>query len=151
MKYSLEINKKNFDVTISGISENMARVLVNGQPYEVRIGNPPGTSASPQVPAQPFTAQSQKTAVPGPIKVQKTQASPLPAGQGEPVLAPIPGLILEIRVKVGQTVNAGQIVAILEAMKMENSLVTPVSGTVKEIRVEKGAQVSTGDVILVVG
>ena len=56
----------------------------------------------------------------------------------ESILAPIPGLILEVKVKVGDAVNAGQIVAVLEAMKMENSLITHVSGTVKEIRVEKG-------------
>jgi glutaconyl-CoA decarboxylase len=72
-------------------------------------------------------------------------------GQYEPILAPIPGLIMEVRVKVGDAVSAGQIVSILEAMKMENSLTTHVSGTVKEIRVEKGSEVSTGDVILIVG
>lgn len=148
MKYNLEINKKNFDVTISGIAGNTANVLVNGQPYEVRIGNPPKPSVQPAE-TQP-EVPAQKTAMPGPVPLKKSQST-LPVGQGDPILAPIPGLILEVKVKIGQAVNAGQIVAILEAMKMENSLVTHVSGTVREIRVEKGSQVSTGDVILIVG
>ena len=151
MKYHLQINQKNFDVTISGIAGNTARVLVNGQPYEVRIGNPPKPSAQPAA-AQPAVTV-QKAATPAPVLPKQPEASPSPVvqGIGEPILAPIPGLILEIRVKVGEAVSAGQIVSVLEAMKMENSLITHVSGTVTEIRVEKGAQVSTGDVILFVG
>jgi biotin carboxyl carrier protein len=150
MKYNFEINQKNFDVTISGISGNVASVLVNGQPYNVRIGDPSKTSAQ-QTAAQPgVTAQT--TTAQAPIQSQKTGASiPQVQGQDEPILAPIPGLIMEVRVKVGDAVSAGQIVSILEAMKMENSLTTHVSGMVKEIRVEKGSEVSTGDVIMIVG
>ena len=150
MKYNFEINQKNFDVTISGITGNTASVLVNGQPYNVRIGDPSKTSAQ-QTAAQPgVTAQT--TTAPAPIQSQKTGVSiPQVQGQDEPILAPIPGLIMEVRVKVGDAVSAGQIVSILEAMKMENSLTTHVSGTVKEIRVEKGSEVSTGDVIMIVG
>ena len=147
MKYHLEINKKYFDVTISGISGNMARVLVNGQPYEVNIGKPPQPGAQPAV---DYSA-AQTTATPSPLPAQKPETS-LPSGMPgqELILAPIPGLILEIKVKVGEAVSAGQTVAVLEAMKMENSLTTHVSGTVMEIRVEKGSEVSTGDVILII-
>ena len=151
MKYNFEINQKNFDVTISGITGNTASVLVNGQPYNVRIGDPSKTSAQ-QTTTQPGI-MAHTTTTPMPIQSQKTEAS-IPRvvqGQGEPILAPIPGLIMEVRVKVGDAVSAGQIVSILEAMKMENSLTTHVSGTVKEICVEKGSEVSTGDVILIVG
>lgn len=151
MKYHLQINQKNFDVTISGIAGNTARVLVNGQPYEVHIGNPPKPDAQPTAAQPAITVQ--KAATPAPVlsKQPETPTSPVVQGIGEPILAPIPGLILEIRVKVGEAVSAGQIVSVLEAMKMENSLITHISGTVTEIRVEKGAQVSTGDVILFVG
>jgi biotin carboxyl carrier protein len=151
MQYHLQINQKNFDVTISGIAGNTARVLVNGQPYEVRIGNSPKPAAQPTA-AQPAVTVL-KAATPAPVLPKKPEAptSPVVQGIGEPVLAPIPGLILEVKVKVGQVVSAGQIVSVLEAMKMENSLITHISGTVTEIRVEKGVQVSTGDVILVVG
>ena len=151
MKYNFEINQKNFDVTISGITGNTASVLVNGQPYNVRIGDPSKTSAQQTAAQSGVTAQAPTT--PMPIQSQKTEVSfsHVVQSQGEPILAPIPGLIMEVRVKVGDAVSAGQIVAILEAMKMENSLTTHVSGTVKEIRVEKGSEVSTGDVILIVG
>ena len=145
MKYQLEINQKNFEVTIGGIAGNMARVLVNGQPYEVRIGKHPMPGAQP---AAVHTAQ----AMPIPAPSQKPQSSIPSVMQGhEAILAPIPGLILEIKVKVGEAVSAGQTVAILEAMKMENSLTAHVSGTIKEIRFEKGSEVSTGDVILTIG
>jgi biotin carboxyl carrier protein len=65
--------------------------------------------------------------------------------------APIPGLILEVRVKVGDRVSAGQIVAVMEAMKMENNLIAQKDGVVQDIRVQKGTEVSTGDVIMVIG
>ena len=152
MKYHLEINQKNFDVTISGIAGNTARVLVNGQSYEVRIGNLPKPAAQPTTAQPDVTAQTTAAPAPAPQSL-KPEASipPVVQGQGETILAPIPGLILEVKVKVGETVSVGQTVSILEAMKMENSLITHVSGTVKEIRVEKGSEVSTGDVILIVG
>jgi glutaconyl-CoA/methylmalonyl-CoA decarboxylase subunit gamma len=152
MKYHLEINQKNFDVTISGIAGNSARVQVNGQPYVVHIGRPPKPDS--QRPAtQPPGAVKRTNEASATVQSQKHQASILPVlpSQSEPILAPIPGLILEIKVKVGEIVSAGQSVAVLEAMKMENSLITHVSGMVKEIRFEKGSEVSTGDVILIVG
>ncbi len=152
MKYNLEINKKNFDVTIGGIVGNTAQVQVNGQAYEVRIGNLTKPAIRPTTVHPAATAQTIRTPAPA-APPQKPEASPPPVaqGMGEPILAPIPGLILEIKVKIGDTVSAGQSIAVLEAMKMENSLTTHVAGTVKEIRVEKGSEVSTGDIIMVVG
>ncbi len=155
MNYQLTINGKDFDVTIAGITGSTARVLVNGKPYDVRIGQtaggggggtptvqhvasvPPVSTGSPSVsqPAAPATSTVQDDA---------------PA-EGEAILAPMPGLILEVKVKVGQLVVAGETVAVMEAMKMENNLMTHAAGTVKEIRVEKGTEVSTGDVIMVIG
>jgi glutaconyl-CoA/methylmalonyl-CoA decarboxylase subunit gamma len=76
------------------------------------------------------------------------QAQPV---EGEPILVPIPGLILEVTVVIGETVTAGQTVAIIEAMKMENSITAHMSGTVRDIRVQKGSQVSTRDVIMIIG
>ena len=67
------------------------------------------------------------------------------------MVAPIPGLILKINVKVGDAVSAGQVVAIMEAMKMENNISSNISGTVTAIRAGEGSQVTTGDVIMVIG
>jgi biotin carboxyl carrier protein len=69
---------------------------------------------------------------------------------GGAVVAPIPGLILQIKVKVGDAVSAGQVVAIMEAMKMENNISSNISGTVASIRAGEGAQVTTGDVIMLI-
>jgi biotin carboxyl carrier protein len=66
------------------------------------------------------------------------------------VLAPIPGRILDIKVQVGEAVQAGQTVATMEAMKMENNIVSNIDGTVQEIRVQKDSEVATGDVLMVV-
>lgn len=76
------------------------------------------------------------------------QAQPV---EGEPILVPIPGLIIEVKVVVGETVTTGQDVAIIEAMKTENSITAHVSGTVRDIRVQKGSQVSTRDEIMIIG
>lgn len=153
MKYQLEINKKNYDVTIKSVSENMARIVVNGESYDVRIGKSPDRSIAAVQPAitQSSTVQSD---LPAPVTEAAPAVSHLPiAGpvEGERILAPIPGLILDIKVAVGETITAGQSVAIIEAMKMENSIVAHVSGTVRDIRVQKGSQVSTNDVIMIIG
>ena len=153
MKYQFEINQKNFDVTISSVSGNMARVVVNGESYDVRIGKSPD---------QPMAAIKPAITQPAPVRtelpIQVPEAAPvmpslLSAGpvEGEPILAPIPGLILDVKVVVGETVTAGQAVAIIEAMKMENSIASHVSGTVRNIRVQKGSQVSTREVIMIIG
>jgi len=149
MKYQLEINQKNYDVTINSVSENMARIVVNGESYDVRIGKSPAA-------VLPATTQSApvQSDVPTRMPEAAPAISPLPlAGpvEGEPILAPIPGLILNIKVAVGETISAGQSVAIIEAMKMENSIVSHVSGTVRDIRVQKGSEVSTRDVIMIIG
>ncbi|MBF0229812.1 MAG: biotin/lipoyl-binding protein [Desulfamplus sp.] len=100
---------------------------------------PPQAKAAPKVASA--TAPKQATAAP------KT-ASGSSVGA---IKAPMPGLIIDIKVKVGDTVKAGQVVAIMEAMKMENDLPSTLDGTIKEVRVQKGTQVSTGDVLIVIG
>ena len=153
MKYQLEVGGKKFEVQIGEISEGIARVTVNDEPYEVKIenftevigGGParPPVQASAQAPAAaPVPAASASTSAPAPVA---------PMAGTEVVVAPIPGLILDIKVAAGDSVSAGQVVAVMEAMKMENNLVSNVSGTVQEIRVQKGAEVSTGDVIMLIG
>jgi len=70
---------------------------------------------------------------------------------GETIIAPIPGLITALKVEVGDWVDAGRTVVVIEAMKMENNLVTHCAGIVKTIHVQKGSQVNTGDPILTIG
>ncbi|MDP3283735.1 MAG: acetyl-CoA carboxylase biotin carboxyl carrier protein subunit, partial [Desulfobacterales bacterium] len=85
-------------------------------------------------------------------KMSQTPVSTsLPAPGSASIVAPIPGVILDIAVQVGDKVEAGQTVVIIEAMKMENNLVSSTDGIVREIRVQKGAKVKTGDLIMIIG
>jgi biotin carboxyl carrier protein len=153
MKYQLEINQKKFDVTIGSFSGSMARVVVNGETYDVRIGNLPDRSVAAVEPAAIEPASLNAGMPPRAPEAALVVAPPLSAGpvEGNPILAPIPGLILDVKVAVGETVTAGQTVAIIEAMKMENSIAAHVSGKILDIRIQKGSQVSTRDVIMTIG
>jgi glutaconyl-CoA/methylmalonyl-CoA decarboxylase subunit gamma len=143
MIYNLKIAEKSFKVEIGDIGSNPVRVVVNGLPYSVKIEKPEGAGVSPK--AVETTSQTVQAAAPPP----KPAARESKSGAGA-LTAPIPGLILEIKVNVGDSVSQGQVVAIMEAMKMENDLLAPISGTVQEILSQKGTDVSTGDVIMVI-
>ena len=148
MGYSLSVGGKKFEVEIEQIVDGIARVSVNNRLYEVTVANidevaagiPPAAAAD--VPAGPKPARSA-------VSLLNPSQAAFAAGD-DALSAPIPGLILEVRVKVGDKVSAGQIVAIMEAMKMENNLIAQKDGVVHEIRVQKGAEVSTGDVIMII-
>ena len=149
MKYHLTINDTPYEVDIGEVKGEQLAVSVNGEPYRVVLQKPADLTGR-TAPSSISAGASPPAAAP----VRPVKAPPPPvravAGSGS-VLAPIPGLILDIKVTVGESVAAGQSVATIEAMKMENSLTSTVSGTVREIRVQKGAQVATGDVIMVIG
>ena len=111
-------------------------VNVNGNSYEVEVEEVGGVSAPAVAPvAAPVAAP---TAAP--------KAAPAPAG-GTPVKAPMPGNVLDIKVSNGQAVKQGDVLVILEAMKMENEISAPQDGTVTVVA-SKGATVNTGDVLV---
>lgn len=109
------------------------RVNVNGTEYEVAVEE---ISAS-EVKAAPKAAPAAPAAAP------KTVG----AGAGEKITAPMPGNILSVNVSAGQTVKSGEVLMILEAMKMENEIMAPKAGKVTSVTVSKGASVATGDVL----
>ncbi len=114
------------------------KVNVNGTEYKVSIELISETEASAPV-AAPVEA-------PAPAAAPATAA---PAG-GEKVNAPMPGTILSVNVKVGDAVKKGQVLVILEAMKMENEIMAPVDGTVSFVGVNQGATVESGSTICVI-
>jgi glutaconyl-CoA/methylmalonyl-CoA decarboxylase subunit gamma len=150
MGYSLSVGGKKFDVEIGQIVDGQARVSVNNRFYdmtvenfaEVAVGIPPEATAG-------VPAVSIKKPVRSAVSLLNPSQAAFAAGD-DALSAPIPGLILDVRVKEGDKVSAGQIVAIMEAMKMENNLIAQKDGVVLEIRVQKGTEVSTGDVIMVI-
>ncbi len=146
MNYKIAIGEKKFDVEVGEIRDGLAQVSVNHKPFEVKIENYAEImpSAAAPAPAAPKPAPA-----PRPVTIAP---APKPAAAGGNVIsAPISGLIVNVMVKAGDTVSAGQVVAILEAMKMENSIVSNVAGIVKDVRAQKGAEVATGDVLMVIG
>jgi biotin carboxyl carrier protein len=143
MKYRIRIDEKEFAVQVLSAAGGQARVAVDGTTYEiVYSGGPetakPAVAAAASAAPRPAVAQSAPTA-----QVWTT------AGPGA-LVAPIPGIIIQVLVKPGDAVKAGQIVAVMEAMKMENNLTADTTGTVREVRVQKGSEVATGDVILII-
>lgn len=125
------------------------KVTFMGKPYYVEVETMPegtdaqstATAAAPasvSVPAQPPEA-------PRPVPAKPVSAAPsAPAAGAELVTAPMPGNILSVDVAPGQAVKAGDVLVILEAMKMENEIVAPKDGTVSAIHTQKGAVVETG-------
>ena len=147
MHYQLKINEQDFAVEVGAQQAGNLRVSVNGTVYDVTVVQGAGTPA-PRVtvvePPSHFAPGSAPAAAPAAPRSLAT------AVEGA-ILAPIPGLIVEIKVRVGDAVQAGQTVAVMEAMKMENNLVSQMDGVVREILVQKGSEVATGDVIVRIG
>jgi Biotin-requiring enzyme. len=123
-------------------------ITVNGNTYEVAVEEKTGvTSAAPVQVSAPTPAN----AAPAPqAPVQKAAPAPKAAAGAEgniKVSAPMPGKILSIKAQIGQTVKRGDVILILEAMKMENEIVAPQDGTVASINVNAGQSVEAGDLL----
>lgn len=130
MKYNITLNGRTYEVEVE------ACVAMALQEFEAFAPAAPVAAA----PAAPVAAPA--AAAPA------APAAPAVAG-GESVDAPMPGTILKVNVQVGQTVKAGDVLVILEAMKMENEIMSPRAGTVSQILVSKGSTVDTGAALIV--
>ncbi len=151
-KYEVSINNKQYSVVVKKYTKQDAELEINGKPYLVKLDAPISTPAlmgapvqqQPMQPVQPVQPISQPQAQPA-----APAASSAPAG-AEVIKAPIPGSILEVLVKVGDTVSDGQTVFKMEAMKMENDINTTASGTVSSINVAVGDAVNQGQELMVI-
>ncbi len=124
-------------------------VTVNGSLYQVEIEEVDSFGAVPAPAAAPAPAPA-PAATPAPAPAPK--AAPVPAASGSAganvIKAPMAGTIVSVNVKVGDTIADGSVVAVLEAMKMENEIFAPASGTVASVNVNKGANVSADDILI---
>ena len=151
--------KKGKDV----LKEMKYVATLNGKKYEVEIERvdeyrPLDRGAQVSAPAPILAAAPAPKAAPAPAAAPAPKAAPAPApaaapaaapsAGGQTVEAPMPGKILDIKVKVGDAVSYGQCVIVMEAMKMETEIVAPAAGTVAAINVSTGDSVETGAVLV---
>ncbi len=129
--YKFKINGKEYEVAINNVEGKNASVTVNGAEYQVELENAPVAAPVAAAPA---------AAAPAPAAAPAAK----PAGAGKVVASPLPGVIIEVSVKEGQAVKAGQKVAVIEAMKMENEIAAECDGTITAIHVAKGDSVLEG-------
>ena len=138
-EYKFKIGGKEYNVTVNPKEGKFFDVTVNGATYEVEAENAPAAAPAP-------------VAAAAPVQAAPAAAAPAakPAGAGEKVPSPLPGVIIEISVKEGQQVKQGQKVVIIEAMKMENEIPAPKDGTITEIHVHKGDTLQEGDPVVTI-
>ena len=132
MRYKVTLNNKVYEVEV----EETSAMLVDE--YEALA--PVAPAAAPVAAAAPAAPVAAPAAAPAPVA----------AAAGEQVTAPMPGTILKVNVQNGQAVKEGDVLCVLEAMKMENEIMAPKAGTVAQVVTSKGASVNTGDVLVVI-
>ena len=138
MKYVVTLNGKNYEVDVTETD-----AIVTGVTQV-----PVMVAAAPAVAAAPVAAPAE---APKAEEAPATPAAPAaPTASGTQVKAPMPGSILAVKASAGQAVKAGDVIVVLEAMKMENDIVAPCDGTVKEILVTKGSTVNTDDILAII-
>ena len=148
-KYQYKVQGVDYDVEIEEVEGNLAKVSVNGIPFEVELKrpiNPVHAIKKPKVAAPKPAAPT-----PAPAAAPVAAAPAAAPGSGNPVKAPLPGTISSISVKVGDQVNVGDTVLVLEAMKMQNNIEAEYAGTVTSIVVNPGDSVMEGAVLLTIG
>ncbi|MBO5700105.1 MAG: biotin/lipoyl-binding protein [Bacteroidales bacterium] len=144
-EYKLKINGNDYAVTVNEVDGSMAEVEVNGTPFKVEFEKPIKKAAAPV--SKPMAPKATPAGAPE-VKVSKPAAA---AGAGNAVTSPLPGVILEVSVKVGDVVKRGDKVMVLEAMKMENVIEATADGTVTAIKVDKGDSVLEGAPLVIIG
>lgn len=119
------------------------RITVEGKTYEVEVEELDSeVSASVRKPAPTVTPQAVSVPKKPPV------AAPIHAATSKNVIAPMPGTITEVKVTAGQQVKEGDVICVLEAMKMETDIVAPHSGTIESVNISMGSKVATGDVMI---
>jgi biotin carboxyl carrier protein len=143
-EYNYKVHGVDYKVNIEEIEGNTAKVTVNGKAFEVEMSHPvkpthksiqKATTATPATPAQTVNVTATKSTT---------------AGSGTKVNAPLPGVITSVNVSFGQKVNKGDVVVVLEAMKMQNNIEADNSGIVTSILVNKGDSVMEGTTLLTI-
>lgn len=136
-KFKFTIRGNEYEVQINSFEDNIAEIDVNGSIYQVELAEQVKTTKTPKL------VRSQ------PIKTTETPAKPV--SSLSKVEAPLPGTIFKLKIKEGDEVKKGQVIMIMEAMKMENNILAEIDGVVKKVLVAEGSSVLQGDVLAEIG
>jgi biotin carboxyl carrier protein len=147
-EYKFKINGHEYEVAVNSVEGGIAKVSVNGTDYAVEVQSNTLIKPRPPKPAHVAPATYSATAPVSPAKID--QSAPAAGSAASPLKSPLPGVILEVKVREGDTVKAGQLMMILEAMKMENNIDAHQAGVVKSIVKRQGVSVLEGDVLLTI-
>ncbi|MCL2027747.1 MAG: acetyl-CoA carboxylase biotin carboxyl carrier protein subunit [Bacteroidales bacterium] len=139
-KYKFSIDNTPYEAKILKVEGDVISLELNGTLYEVAIDKDDQQTKTPTLVVQA-----------APVATANDVPKTAPAKALGDIKSPLPGTIMDIHCKVGDTVSIGQKIITLEAMKMENSIESDKAGVVKEIKVTKGAAVMEGNVLMVIG
>ena len=143
-EYKYKINGNLYNVVIGDIEDNIAHVEVNGTHYTVEMEKKPKAAPAPKPVVRPAAKPAAAPAAAAPV------TKPAAGGAKSGVKSPLPGVILDIKVNVGDEVKKGQTLIILEAMKMENSINADKDGKIAAINVSKGESVLEGTDLVII-
>jgi len=141
-EYKYKINGNEYNVVINSIEDGLADIEVNGTPYKVEILAEKKKASKPAIKHPTVTA--------APVAAAPVAPAASAGGQGTGVKSPLPGVILDVCVKVGDEVKVGQKVAVLEAMKMENNINADRDGKIVAVKVNKGDSILEGSDIVII-
>lgn len=144
-EYKFNIHGTEYEVSINSVEDNIADVTVNGTQYEVEIE---GKTSKVIKVTKPTPASTSAATTAEVISTAKAAAK---KSAGAAIKSPLPGVIVDIKVRQGDRVTAGQHLLVLEAMKMENNIDADRDGIIVELKVNKGDSVLEGDTLLTIG
>lgn len=150
-RYTLQVGGREFVIDVQEHAADRFEVVVDGQRYEVSLSGDEDLPEATITPAFASARGAPATGASPAAPASRVPAAPAPArsgGSAGALAAPMPGVILELSVAVGDAVERGQPIAVLEAMKMKNSIKSPRAGTIAEVCVAVGQAVGHGDPIV---
>lgn len=137
-KLKFKINGKSYEAVVSEKEHNVASIELNGKAYTVEVEKEEAI-ASPRIAAPKRKSAAAETFVEPTVEL---------SGNAGSIKAPLPGNVSKIKVQEGAKVNAGDVLLVLEAMKMENEILAPAAGTVKKLYVQEGKAVQQGEALV---
>lgn len=152
--YKYTVQGVDYEVEIAEVVGKIAKVNVNGIPFELEMQRPINTAKHPTMRPSKVKVANDEAPKPAAAPAAPAAAPVAPvaaaAGSGSPVKAPLPGTITELKVQVGQQVNVGDTLLVLEAMKMQNNIESEYSGKVTSIVVKQGDTVMEGGLLMTI-